>query len=891
MSIKFLNNKGDFSLDMANETSYLYFPVANEKVMGSITPDLKGDSKLGQNEFIMEPVSSENLHTSMMGRNLWVKINGTDVWSIAGTSATQQASMYTADKDEVEVNAGKLWHKVTRTNKGLGIRADVLSYCPATNEQAEIMKVTFTNLNEESMELLPTVAVPLYGRSADNLRDHRHVTSLLHRIKVREEGIVVTPTLSFDERGHKINHMSYGVFAKEDNGNRPVGFFPVLEEFVGEGGNLNWPHAVVLNDAVMYQAGDTIDGFEAMGGIRFAATTLASGAAKTYYVVLSYNEEGLMFLDPVEEEKAFQSNCEYWDTQSTISCQSFDTSFDNWVSWVGIQPTLRRIYGCSFLPHHDYGRGGRGWRDLWQDSLALLLMNPDTVRERLISYYGGVRIDGSNATIIGAKPGEFVADRNSIVRVWMDHGLWPFITTNLYINQTGDADILFEENTFFKDAISNRGDEKDGLWDGVSNKLKTYSDNVYKGTILEHILIQHLTAFYDVGEHNHMKLRGGDWNDALDMAKENGESVAFTAAYAGNLLQLAKLLQWVREEKQVAEIELSEELTALLHPTEEVYQSATRKQEVLQNYCNSCNSYISGNKAKVPVATIEEDLIAKAEWIRKHIRGQEWVTDMAGHNWFNGYYDNSKQQVEGVVNDSVRVMLTSQVFSIMSGTATDEQVSQIVKAVDHYLFDEAIGGYRLNTDFGEMKKDLGRMFGFAYGHKENGAVFSHMAVMYAYSLYSRGFVTEGYKVINTIFKHAMKFETSRIYPGIPEYFNSKGRGLYHYLTGAASWYMLTTLTQMYGVKGSFGDLVVCPQLVKEQFDEEGIASIVSSFAGRQIKVVYENKKHKEIGDYEIEEIYIDGVLYELKSEEGRITRAELETLKQDTEHVIKVVLV
>lgn len=71
--------------------------------------------------------------------------------------------------------------------------------------------------------------------------------------------------------------------------------------------------------------------------------------------------------------------------------------------WVSFQPILRRIYGCSFLPHHDYGKGGRGWRDLWQDCLALLLMNPSGVRQMILDNYGGVRMDGSNATIIGEK--------------------------------------------------------------------------------------------------------------------------------------------------------------------------------------------------------------------------------------------------------------------------------------------------------------------------------------------------------------------------------------------------------------------------------------------------------------------------------------------------------
>ena len=55
-----------------------------------------------------------------------------------------------------------------------------------------------------------------------------------------------------------------------------------------------------------------------------------------------------------------------------------------------------------------------------------------------------MRIDGTKATIIGNEPGEFIADRNNITRVWMDDAFWPFVTTKLYIDQTGDTDVLFE---------------------------------------------------------------------------------------------------------------------------------------------------------------------------------------------------------------------------------------------------------------------------------------------------------------------------------------------------------------------------------------------------------------------------------------------------------------
>ena len=147
--------------------------------------------------------------------------------------------------------------------------------------------------------------------------------------------------------------------------------------------------------------------------------------------------------------------------------------------------------------------------------------------------FGGVRVDGTNATIIGAGDGNFIADRNGIARVWMDHALWPQMTTRLYMDQTGDVEILNRQAPYFKDAQALRGTALDpdyrseqGGWQ------RDAAGQVYTGTLLEHLLIEQLAAFYEVGDHNFYRLRGADWNDALDMAAEHGESVAFTCAYA-----------------------------------------------------------------------------------------------------------------------------------------------------------------------------------------------------------------------------------------------------------------------------------------------------------------------------------------------------------------------
>jgi len=92
----------------------------------------------------------------------------------------------------------------------------------------------------------------------------------------------------------------------------------------------------------------------------------------------------------------------------------------------------------------------------------------------------------------------------------------------------------------------------------------------------------------------------------------------------------------------------------------------------------------------------------------------------------------------------------------------------------------------------------------------------------------------------------MDFERSKMYPGIPEYFDNQGRGLYAYLTGAASWYMLTMITEVFGVKGQLGDMVIAPALMPEQYDQEGKASLKIEFAGRKFSIhIFNREKRME----------------------------------------------
>ena len=897
MNYTFLDNQGTFKLSNPERNSYSYFPLANEKgMMSSITPLLNGDCKMGQNTFLLTPVSSEDLHNNKSSRNFWLNIEGKGAWSATGASAMAQAQLFLEDKEDTQLEAGMMWHKVTRTSKKLGLKAEITSFVPATCDTVELMKVKITNRGNEKVTFTSTAAIPLYARSADNLRDHRHVTSLLHRIKTTDYSVLVNPTLTFDERGHKVNQVIYGVSGATNEGHKPVGYFPIVEDYIGEGGSFEMPEAIMLQRKADVKAGAVLNGYEALGGICFEQITLSPQESTSYILVLGFNEDEKAFDEVAQKylnEKAFDKALDltkdYWNQKNNVSYQSGNPQFDKWMYWVNFQPMLRRIYGCSFLPHHDYGKGGRGWRDLWQDCLALLVMDPSGVREMLLGNFGGVRIDGTNATIIGTKQGEFIADRNNITRVWMDHGAWPFLTTKFYIEQSGDLGFLLEEQNYFKDPQVERGTSKDNEWTpNEGNALLTENQSVYKGTIIEHLLVQHLTAFYDVGVHNHLRLHGADWNDALDMASEKGESVAFSALYAGNMLQIAQLLNALQEKENQETLEITEELSDLMCEDIAVYEDIQKKNALLKAYCQKVKRTVVGNKVTVSISALVKDLEAKANWMIEHIRKSEWLTNKAGFSWYNGYYDNHGDRVEGDHENGVRMMLTGQVFTIMSQIATPQQVSKMTKAVDEYLYDASVGGYKLNTDFKEVKMDLGRMFGFAYGHKENGAVFSHMAIMYANALYQRGFMKEGFKVISALYEHCSDFEKSRIYPGVPEYINGKGRGMYHYLTGAASWLMMTVITEMFGVKGKLGDLAFEPKLLEQQFDQEGKASIQMTFADRKLCITYHNRNKQSPNVYKVKEMSVNGQVY--TNGQATLKRVDIENLDPTVEHQIEVIL-
>ena len=154
--------------------------------------------------------------------------------------------------------------------------------------------------------------IPIYGRSADNIRDHRNVTSMLHRIRTKEYGVTVKPTMSFDERGHRKNDLIYFVMGVQGNGESPVSFYPTVDSFIGEGGTFTHPKAVYEKRPGM-PCDIKIDGKEAMGGIRFKTAELGPDDTAEYSILMGITEN---------ETEADRITCKYHSGDAVVQALS-----------------------------------------------------------------------------------------------------------------------------------------------------------------------------------------------------------------------------------------------------------------------------------------------------------------------------------------------------------------------------------------------------------------------------------------------------------------------------------------------------------------------------------------------------------------------------------------
>ncbi len=882
------DSKGTFRAVDADYTSRLYFPLMNEAGMRtSVTPDLKGDISGGFDKYLMPPVVTEDLHRTNNSRYFWLNIEGLDPWSINGLSPSQQSQKWLSQSEHSEITASPGSFKLKRSHSVLDLEAEISITVPLGVDKVELWKVTVSNLGNETIKMTPFVALPLFGRHADNLRDHRQVTTMFQNCYRDPNGVRIKPTIVHDESGHRKNTTSYFMYAYGEDNALPNRIWTRMQDFIGEGGAMDNPEVVFKNLPEPDISDEKRHGVEAVAAMAFEDIELMPGKEISYIVVAGLTEidDSLEISEKYNSVEKFDKKLEetrnYWSKLSDeVSFKTGRPEFDEWVKWLAFQLKCRQIFGNSFLPDFGYGRGGRGWRDLWQDSLSIFLVDPDSARDEIVNNLKGIRIDGSNATIIGDEPGEFKADRNNIPRTWCDHGAWPLFALNFYIQQTGDFDILLEQIPYWKDQFVNRSNEIDKKWTPEQGSwLKTEDGELYIGTVLEHVLIQQLSAFYNVGEHNILKLEGADWNDTLDMARNRGESVCFQSFYAGNLEILIDLLKSVKS-KGIHSILLLQEMDILFKKMD--FESIAKKHEILNQYFQKVSSRVSGTLIEISIDELIDDLQEKYDHSGSHIREKEWLKSKNGNFFFNGHYDDRGLRMHGDFNEGPRMDLTSQVMPVMCNIASDNQIDSLYKSAREILATSGEPGLRLCTKYPDVDMNIGRITGFVYGYKEHGSKWMQQNIMLMYGLFKRDKLDYGHEMLQDILSISQNSSTAKTFPGIASFYEPDNRGAYMYLTGSSTWIFLSLLTQIFGIRGDKGDLLINPKLSDWFFDEDGKASAEFTFHQQRIKLTYNNKQQLTYNNFQILDVTIDGKLFfSGKSDKVIIDQAYIRSFDKD----------
>ena len=333
----------------------------------------RSDIKQDNDHFLTPPASVEDIKNNpLCRREFFLKLNSSNN-NIIRTSRIKKATL----------EAGLLYHTMKYQYPSLNL--EITNFIPY-DLNVELMWVRVTA--KQTIKIIPTSFIPLYGRSENNLRNHRHVSSLLNRIQLNKYGVILKPTMTFDERGHQINKTLYYVLGYQNNLTPPQGQFPTILTFCGENGNLEYPQAVYGNLHPFSKKKIYFDGKEVCGALRFSPQQLKKEETADYIIlsgISSTMQNIKMTLSKLSSclkvKKYLEQTKQYWcGINKGIKFSYPNKTYNNWLKWVSLQPNLRKLFGCSFLPHFDYGKGGQGWRDLWQDILSLLWRDRKSTR-------------------------------------------------------------------------------------------------------------------------------------------------------------------------------------------------------------------------------------------------------------------------------------------------------------------------------------------------------------------------------------------------------------------------------------------------------------------------------------------------------------------------------
>lgn len=262
----------------------------------------------------------------------------------------------------------------------------------------------------------------------------------------------------------------------------------------------------------------------------------------------------------------------------------------------------------------------------------------------------------------------------------------------------------------------------------------------------------------------------------------------------------------------------------------------------LNTWCDLCEEY----SIELKLNKLAHYRLAASEMNEK-VNEHFWA-----NNWFaRGITDDGR--IFGIANDKEgQIYLNPQSWALLSGAATQEQKEKMIEAVSDRLMTPH-GVMMLAPSYTSMVDDIGRITQKHPGVSENGSVYNHAAVFYAYSLYQVGEFNLAFDVLQKILPLDKK-NSGQLAIFVPNYYRGAfhqfpeeaGRSSQLFNTGTLAWFYRCLVEELCGLKGGSGVLNIAPKLPSSLHKISG----VRIFRGADIHFdIEKSNKVKQIKTY------------------------------------------
>ncbi|MBR2743221.1 MAG: hypothetical protein IKD89_06470 [Clostridia bacterium] len=451
-------------------------------------------------------------------------------------------------------------------------------------------------------------------------------------------------------------------------------------------------------------------------------------------------------------------------------------------------PLLYQTLVCRMTARTSFYQCGGAWgfRDQLQDCLAVLYIDPAVVREHIIRACSHQFTEGDVQHWWHPIPPAREGDAHRGVRSrCTDDRLWLVFTAMRYAEFTGDSGIFSQDAPFITQPPL-KPDERESY--GVPKKT------CERASVFEHC-VRAVDSALSQGAHGLIKIGGGDWNDGFNKVGEagEGESVWLSWFLCGILADFSKVCE------EFGRFELS------------------------MRY---------NGEAKRLLSAIEREA---------------WD----GDRYVRAFYDDGTPLGARECREC-KIDSLSQSFSVISGPDDiSERKLTAIKTAVRELYDREHALVRLFwPPFDECDKNPGYVKGYIPGVRENGGQYTHASLWLCRALFWAGEHDTAYELLSAQnpIRHAdtkKKAERYRTEPyavaaDVYSVGENAGVGGWSWYTGAAAWYYVVVIEDLFGIRIRGGRLEISPHLPGFW---DG-AALTLRHDGCEYRIRYENREKK-----------------------------------------------